>query len=179
MKDSVVRGRVLHLLYERRGEDLLPFGAADRAVPAPEGINGGDWLQALAQLGEYGLIDWHPVEDKSGMGLLGGFAKINEFGTEVLNTGAKSPIQISFDEARRTAKSGSKTATLPARKRTGREQAATDGFEKIVRAIEQADVSEEEKQTAKSFLLKLLESTAGTSALGANAQSLIAKYFAS
>ena len=53
MKDSVVRGRVLQLLHERRSEGLLPFGAAERAVPAPEGINNRDWLQALAQLAEY------------------------------------------------------------------------------------------------------------------------------
>ena len=78
MKDSVVRGRVLQLLHERRGEGFLPFGAAERAVPAPEGLNNRDWLQALAQLAEYGLIDWKPIEDKSGMGLLGGFARINE-----------------------------------------------------------------------------------------------------
>jgi len=72
MKDSVVRGRVLQLLHERRGEGFLPFGAAERAVPTPEGINNRDWLQALAQLAEYNLIDWKPIEDKSGMGLLGG-----------------------------------------------------------------------------------------------------------
>ena len=78
MKDSVVRGRVLQLLHERRGEGFLPFGAAERAVPAPEGINNRDWLQALAQLAEDNLIDWKPIEDKSGMGLLGGFAQINE-----------------------------------------------------------------------------------------------------
>src|SRR5207245_2293308 len=53
MKDSVVRGRVLQLLHERRGEGFLPFGAAERGVPAPEGINNRDWLRALAQLAEY------------------------------------------------------------------------------------------------------------------------------
>src|SRR5213082_1608758 len=84
MKDSVVRGRVLQLLHERRSEGFLPFGAAERAVPAPEGINNRDWLRALAQLAEYNLIDWKPIEDKSGMGLLGGFARINELGTHVL-----------------------------------------------------------------------------------------------
>src|SRR2546423_6816024 len=97
MKDSVVRGRVLQLLHERRGEGFLPFGAAERAVPTPEGINNRDWLQALAQLAEYNLIGWKPIEDEGGMGLLGGFARINELGTHVLNSSAASPIGITFD----------------------------------------------------------------------------------
>ena len=97
MKDSVVRGRVLQLLHERRSEGFLPFGAAERAVPAPEGINNRDWLQALAQLAEYGLVDWKPIEDKSGMGLLGGFARINELGMQVLNSSAASPATSPSD----------------------------------------------------------------------------------
>src|SRR5947208_13797536 len=100
MKDSVVRGRVLQLLHERRSEGFLPFGAAERAVPAPEGINNRDWLRALAQLAEYNLIDWKPIEDKSGMGLLGGFARINQLGTHVLKRSSASPIRITFAERR-------------------------------------------------------------------------------
>ena len=55
-----------------------------------------------AQLSEYRLIDWTPLEDKSGMGLLSGFAKINDFGVKVLEGGVASPIRISIDEGRRT-----------------------------------------------------------------------------
>jgi hypothetical protein len=39
----------------------------------------------VAQLSEHRLIDWKPLEDKSGMGLLSGFAKINDFGVKVLS----------------------------------------------------------------------------------------------
>src|SRR5512133_1435091 len=102
MKDSVVRGCLLQLLYERRSEGSIPFGHAEQAVPPPGGINRRDWLRAVAQLSEYRLIDWTPLEDQSGMGLLSGFAKINDFGVKVLETGAASPIQISIDERRRT-----------------------------------------------------------------------------
>src|SRR5215212_3337978 len=101
MKDSVVRGCLLQLLYEHRSEGLLPFGQAEKAVAPPAGINRQDWLRAVAQLSEYGLIDWAPLEDKSGMGLLSGFAKINEFGVKVLQGSIDSPIQISIDETRR------------------------------------------------------------------------------
>src|SRR6059036_2757330 len=102
MKDSVVRGCLLQLLYERRSEGSIPFGRAEQAVKPPGGISRHDWLRAVAQLSEYRLIDWTPLEDKSGMGLLSGFAKINDLGVEVLEAGIASPISISIDESRRT-----------------------------------------------------------------------------
>src|SRR3981189_1585624 len=102
MKDSVVRGCLLQLLYERRSEGSIPFGHAEQAVPPPGGISRRDWRRAVAQLSEYRLIDWTPVEDKSGMGLLSGFAKINNFGVKVLEAGVEPPIRISIEESRRT-----------------------------------------------------------------------------
>src|SRR5216110_2318224 len=102
MKDSVVRGRLLQLLYERRDEGSIPFGRLEQAVPPPGGISRRDWLRAVAQLSEYRLIDWTPLEDKSGMGLLSGFAKINDFGVKVLEADVAPPIRISIDESRRT-----------------------------------------------------------------------------
>src|SRR5258708_34900892 len=102
MKDSVVRGCLLHLLYERRTEGSIPFGHAEQAVPPPGGINRRDWLRAVAQLSEYRLIDWTPLKDQSGMGLLSGFAKVNDFGVKVLEGGVASPIRISIDEGLRT-----------------------------------------------------------------------------
>src|SRR5438094_9826907 len=102
MKDSVVRGRLLQLLYERRSEGYIAFGRPAQAVPPPGGMSRRDWLRAIAQLSEYGLIDWTPLEDKSGMGLLSGFAKINDFGVKVPEAGVAPPIQISIDESRRT-----------------------------------------------------------------------------
>ena len=110
MKDSVVRGRLLQLLYERRSEGSIPFGQHEQAVPPPGGINRRDWLRALAQLSEYHLTDWTPLEDQSGMGLLSGFAKINDFGVKVLEAGVASPISISIDKSRR--------ATVPRRQQT-------------------------------------------------------------
>ena len=101
MRDSVVRGCLLQLLYERRSEGSIPFGHAAQAVPPPAGISRRDWLRAVAQLSEYRLIDWTPLEDKSGMGLLSGFAKINDFGVKVLEAGVAAPIRIFIDESRR------------------------------------------------------------------------------
>jgi hypothetical protein len=174
MKDSVVRGRMLQLLYERRREGSIPFGHAEQAVPPPGGIRRRDWLRALAQLSEYRLIDWTPLEDQSGMGLLSGFAKINDFGVKVLEGGVASPISISIDESRRTTAPRQKPAPIGAS--TPQQQVITEALEKVITAINQADVSEREKNEAKSLLRKLLGSKAAASVLGAGAQSLAAKH---
>jgi hypothetical protein len=175
MKDSVVRGCLLQLLYERRSEGFLPFGQAEQAVPPPGGINRRDWLRAVAQLSEYRLIDWTPLEDNSGMGLLSGFARINDLGVEVLEAGVAPPISISLDKSRRTSLRREQKAPIAAR--TPQQQAITEAVEKVITAIDQADVSEQEKNAAKSLLRKLLGSKAAAKVLGANAQALVARYF--
>jgi len=50
-------------------------------------------------------------------------------------------------------------------------------LEKVIAAINQADVSEQEKNEAKSLLRRLLGGKAAAKLLGAGAQSLAAKYF--
>src|SRR5882724_8483335 len=175
MKDSVVRGCLLQLLYERRSEGSIPFGQAERAVPPPAGMSRRDWLRAVAQLSEYRLIDWTPVEDQSGMGLLSGFAKINDFGVKVLEAGVASPISISIDESRRTTIPQQQQA--PIAESTPQQQAITKALEKVITAINQADVSEQEKNEVKSLLRKLLGSKAAARMLGPGAQSIVAKYF--
>ena len=176
MKDSVVRGCLLQLLYERRSEGSIPFGRVEQAVPPPGGISRRDWLRAVAQLSENGLIDWTPLEDKSGMGLLSGFAKINDLGVKVLEAGVAPPIQIAIDKSRRTSVPRDEQA--PVAVSTPQQQKITDALEKVITAINQADVSDQEKNEAKSLLRKLLSSKAAAKVLGAGAQSLTAKYFA-
>ena len=176
MKDSVVRGHLLRLLYERRREGSIPFGHAEQAVAPPGGISGRDWLRAVAQLSEYRLIDWTPLEDESGMGLLSGFAKINDFGVKVFEAGVEPPIRISIEKSRRTKVPRQQQA--PIAPSTPQQQMITEAVEKIIIAINQADVSEQEKNKAKSLLRKLLGSKAAASVLGPGAQSLAAKHFA-
>jgi hypothetical protein len=174
MKDSVVRGCLLQLLHERQAEGPIPFGQAEDAVPPPGGISHRDWLRAVAQLSEYHLIDWTPLEDKSGMGLLSGFAKINDFGVEVLEGDVSVPLRISIDESRRST---SKREQAPIAGRTPQQQMITEALEKVIAAINQADVSEQQRNEAKSLLRKLLGSKAAASVLGGGAQSLATKYF--
>src|SRR5436190_9857574 len=175
MKDSVVRGCLLQLLYERRSEGSIPFGQGEQAVLPPGGMSRRDWLRALAQLSEYHLIDWTPVEDQSGMGLLSGFAKINDFGVKVLEGGVAPPISISIDKSRRTTVPRRQIPTAPSTPK--QQQVIMEALEKVITAINQADVSEQEKNEAKTLLRRLLGSKAAVSVLGPGAQSLAAKYF--
>jgi len=174
MKDSVVRGCLLQLLYERRSEGSIPFGQGEQAVLPPGGISRRDWLRALAQLSEYHLIDWTALEDQTGMGLLSGFAKINDFGVKVLEGGVAPPISISIDKSRLTTVPRRQTPTAPS---TPQQQQIMEALEKVITAINQADVSEQEKNEAKTLLRRLLGSKAAVSVLGPGAQSLAAKYF--
>jgi hypothetical protein len=171
MKDSVVRGCLLQLLYERRSEGSLPFGQGEQAVRPPGGINRRDWLRAVAQLLEYRLIDWTPLEDKSGMGLLSGFARINERGVEVLEGRVEPPVSISIDKSRRTRVSKREQPSI------AQQRAITEALEKVLTAIDQTDVSEQERNEAKSLLRKLLSGNAAAKVLGAGARSLVAKHF--
>ena len=175
MKDSVVRGRLLKFLYEHREEGSIPFGRLEQAVPPPGGISRRDWLRAVAQLSEYGLIDWTSLEDKSGMGQLSGFAKINDFGVQAVEGGVATPIRISIDESPRTTVPEQRKA--PVATSTSQQRKITQALEKVIAAINQADLSEKEKNEAKSSLRKLLSSKAAAKVLGAGAQSLAAKYF--
>ena len=58
------------------------------------------------------------------------------------------------------------------------QQVIVEALEKVITAINQADVSEREKNEVKSLLRKLLGSKAAAKVLGAGAKSLTAKYFA-
>lgn len=82
MKDSIVRGRLLQLLCDRREEGPLPFGASDDAIAPPGGIDHRSWLHALAELAQHDLVTWepHPTE----RGAMAGRAKITQRGVEVI-----------------------------------------------------------------------------------------------
>src|SRR5256886_16892751 len=69
MKDSVVRGCLLQLLYERRSEGSIPFGQGEQAVRPPGGISRLDGRRALAQLSKNPLMNGTPVGDQGGEGL--------------------------------------------------------------------------------------------------------------
>src|SRR5207237_4656401 len=142
MKDSVVRGHLLQFLYRHRDEGAIAFGHSKEAIFPPQGISQRDWHGAVAQLAEYGLIDWKPTKDPSGRGLLKGFASISEFGIKVIETGCEPPIRIALDRNRTTAaKPQRQVATASAAEQAG----VTEAMEKVIAAIERAEIPEHEK----------------------------------
>jgi hypothetical protein len=96
VKDSVVRGRLLQLLFDRRNEGPLPFGAAEDAVQPPGGIDDRAWLHALAQLMQYDLVSWKPIADETGGGKMNGLAEITERGVDVCDGRERAEIDIHF-----------------------------------------------------------------------------------
>ena len=96
MKDSIVRGRLLQLLFDRRNEGALPFGTSEDAVLPPGGIDNRAWLLALAQLAEHNLVTWKPSHDETGRGKMNGTAEITEHGVDVCDRREKSEIDIRF-----------------------------------------------------------------------------------
>ena len=176
MNDSVVRGELLQLLYQHRDEGAVPFGRSKEAIVPPAGISRRGWLGAVMQLAEFGLTDWKPTEDRSGHGLLEGFATISESGIEVIETDCEPPIAIAFHRDRRTseAKPQQPITQAPA----APQMDVAEAMEKVMAAIEQAHLSEHERNEAKSLLRKLLVGRAAAKVLGAAARALRAKYLA-
>lgn len=172
MKDSVVRGELLQFLYRHRDEGAIAFGHSKEAIPPPAGITRRDWLGAVAQLAEYRLIEWKPTEDQSGRGLLEGFASISESGIKVIETGCEPPIPIARDRGLTAAKPQPPVTAASAAEQAG----VAEAMEKVIVAIEQAQISEREKNEARSLLRKLLVGRAAAKILGAGARSLRAKY---
>src|SRR5947207_1661242 len=84
--------------------------------------------------------------------------------------------RISIDESRRSSVPRQEQAPI-ATSTPQRQQAITEALEKVITAINQADLAEKEKNEAKSLLRKLLRSKAAAKVLGPCAQSLAAKYF--
>ena len=94
MKDSIVRGRLLQLLCDRREEGPLLFGASDEAIAPPGGIDRRDWLHALAELANQGLVRWEPQSSETGAML--GHAEITGTGLDVCEGRLKPEIGIRF-----------------------------------------------------------------------------------
>ncbi len=94
MKDSIVRGRLLQLLCNRRAEGPLLFGAGEDAIAPPGGIDDRAWLHALAELADHNLVRWEPQATDSGAML--GHAEITASGVDVCEGRATPQIMIRF-----------------------------------------------------------------------------------
>jgi hypothetical protein len=158
MKDSAARGIVLKQLYDIRHQLDRANGSDFAGLPIEPKI----LPNILDQLAQQNLIDWNPL--RGGMGsYLAFMAKITAFGVDVVEGNVASPITVTIDSSVNVH--GSQNVQVGGQ---GNVQTVTMEFEKMINAVEGADVSVSEKAEAKSLLQKI----AGDKLV----QSVISKY---
>jgi hypothetical protein len=166
MKDSELRGHVLRFLYENRRQPFLGFGGIQDATPIPDGIDEIDWLRACEQLAEHNLITWEAGDrDPTTDELFYCVIRINALGTDVIEGEAASPIPVVVDQSQHIHVTGSQGVQI-AGHHSIQQQSISDAFEKVISAIDGANVSEGQKQQARSLLRELLESKTIAAVLG-------------
>jgi hypothetical protein len=173
-----LRGAVLKLLYEHRNTELM-FAVGEGGFPIPSDIDTHDWLRACEQLAEKGLIQWEPMYQNNGGRRHLWFAdqvRINAAGVDVFEGTSTPPIAVHIDQSQRIEVRDSQGVQI-AGANSSQQQTISDSFEHIFQAIESTNVSQAEKEEAKSALRKLLESKALTAAFGPILTFLLKKYF--
>jgi len=155
MKDTELRGLILQYFYDRRRKDRLPAPKpADLDVDVD--VDDQDILQVCDQLREYNLLKWTASKstDYDSLGEISfGFGKINAFGIDVVEGEATPEIKVEFVQHNNntvtiTGSTGvnniigsNNTLTLP----------------ELVKAVESADATPQEKEEAKTLLREFLE----------------------
>ena len=161
MKDSELRGLILQYFYDRRRQDILQAPkpsdlAADFGIDVD--FNDQDILHVCEQLGEKGLFDWDPINSTSGSGdyFLNGIGKINAFGIDVVE-GEAAPADIKVKFVQHNNNTVTITGSTNVNNMIGSNNTNTLTLPELVKAIESADATPQEKEEAKSLLLKVLE----------------------
>ena len=145
MKDAEIRGMILQYYYARRRESW--------SLPKPEDLGGGlsdkDILQVANQLAEHHLLEWRKIgshgEIHAGMG------KINAFGIDVVEGGAKTELKVEFVQNKTINITGSANVVV------GDNNHVTQSIRDLVNAIESSAGTPEQKNEAKGLLRRFLE----------------------
>lgn len=125
------------------------------------------------QLAEHGLINWdgHNFDSKRMTDI--GSVRINAFGVDVIEGNREPPISLvhidqssHMDQSHHVSVSASQGVQIAGDK-SNQQQTITNAFEEILSTIDKSSASQTEKKDAKSLLLKVLESKAVSSVLGA------------
>lgn len=180
---------MLQFLYDTRKNlhplclgRLIPFSGNNR-THLPAGMDEREAERICQQLADHGLINWIGHNAPADMGYYNelGALRINAFGVDVVEGNKESPIALvhidqssHMDQSQHVSVSGSHGVQI-ARDDSNQQQTIINAFEEIVSAIDKASVTEQEKKEARSLLLKVLESKAAASVLGAGAAYLVQK----
>ena|ERR1700677_1256481 len=169
LKDTELRGVILKKYYDKRRQGLFSWETEDFADLDPTiDIDERDLLCICDQLGENGLIDWHPIPGHGGQCSIGGVGKITAYGVDVIEGVEESSLQIKLvDSSQHYSITGSSNVQIGNHNHL--ENNVTIG--QIAEAINKADVPEEQKKEARSILTKALEHPLVSALVGAAAQA--------
>lgn len=158
MRDGDARGVVLKRLYDIRhrrdranASDFAGLPIEPRVLP-----------NIMEQLAQQNLIDWHPVREGMDNHLIF-MARITAFGVDVVEGNVASPITVTIDSSVNVH--GSQNVQVGGQ---GNVQTVTMDIERMINAVDGANVSAAEKTEAKSLLQKI--------ALNKLVQSILTKY---
>ena len=145
MKDSEIRGLILRYYYDRRREGW--------SLPKPEDLGGGvteqDILHVANQLAEHHLLEWRKLGSHGN--LRAGMGKINAFGVDVVEGGARTELKVEFVQNKTINITGSTNVVV------GDNNAVSQSVRELLTAIESSSGTPEQKAEAKSLLRRFLE----------------------
>ena len=154
MKDSEIRGLILRYYYERRREGW--------SLPKPSDLGASlteeDILYVADQLAQHGLLEWRKLGSHGE--LRAGLGKINAFGIDVVEGGAQSELKVEFVQHKTINITGSQNVVV------GDNNHVSQSVRDLLRLVEDAPGTPEQKAEAKSLLRKFLEHPLVTSVAG-------------
>lgn len=141
MTDDKLRGAYLRKLYDERESGDFVFFPKGYATDEQK----RETSRICRQLAESGLIEWKPLAPNEG-----GMGRITGWGTKIIEGKSQSPIAITFHH-------NPVTVTHSSNVQVGNSNALNVNIDiaKINAAIDNSNVSEQEKQEAKSLWAKL------------------------
>lgn len=147
MKDTQLRGMLLSAFYKRRRETWFLPTAAEIGADVSE----QDILQVCAQLAQHGMLEWKSLSSFGNVNA--GVGKINAFGIDVIELGAKPDIRVEFVQNKTINISGSNNVVVG----DNNNQAVTQTVRDLVSIIDSSAASPEQKAQAKTLLRQFLE----------------------
>ena len=169
MKDSESRALLLQAFYSKRRDGWLGLGV-DTGTPLAfdDRIPPDDVVHLADQLGEAGLIEWKPLNDRLG-NPMAGVGKITALGVDVIEGEEESPIPLVIDQSSHVQHiniSGQHGGVQVAGAHSSQHQTITSDIEKLVSAINGSNVPDAEKAEAKSKLADFLKTSAAGAIVG-------------
>jgi len=141
---------VLRKYYDRRRDGWIQWKSEDFS-DVEEDFKAEDLFRVCDQLAEYSLIDWRPLKGNNGL-TINGYGKIAASGADVVEGTRESPVSINLDYSQHTV---SITSSSNVQVGSGNIQGISIHVQRLVEAIDSADVSPQKKRGSKECLAQI------------------------